>query len=139
MLGYFAAVAIAAGALLGWASAQPHAQAPSSEGEGPASTTELTPQQATAHFSATDIAALRTIAQDTLTKVRNGDQAGAVTRVKDLETTWDEDQPRLEPQDGTAWTFLDGRIDTVLTSVRASSPTTATEQAALTDLITSLG
>lgn len=139
MLGYFAAVAVATGVLLSWAAAQPHAQAASSEAETPASSAQLTPQQATAHFPAADIGRLRTVTHDTLTKVNAGDQAGATARVKDLETAWDDDQPTLQPLDGSAWTFLDGRIDKVLTAVRASAPATSTEQAALSDLLTSLG
>ncbi|WP_280517325.1 hypothetical protein [Catellatospora sp. TT07R-123] len=41
--------------------------------------------------------------------------------------------------DDTAWTFLDGRIDAVLTTVRAESADRAAQGQALTALITSLG
>ncbi len=74
MVGYFAVVAIAAGGILAFAHAQPHAAAAAAE-EGPAPTgTTLTPQQATQNFPAAEIAKLRTITQGTLTIVQAGDQ-----------------------------------------------------------------
>ena len=76
--------------------------------------------------------------QDTLAKVQAGDQAGATARVKDLETAWDDDQATLQPLDDTAWTVLDGQIDSVLTALRASNPDPATETQTLTTLLTSL-
>jgi len=50
----------------------------------------------------------------------------------------DEDESTLRPMDETAWTVLDGRIDSVLTAVRASKPDSATETPALTALLTAL-
>jgi uncharacterized membrane-anchored protein len=139
MLGYYAAVAVATGVLLVWTAGQPHATA-ASEGETSAApvTTTLTPGQATAHFPPAEVAKFRTIAQDTLAKVQAGDQTGATTRIKDLETAWDDDQATLQPLDDTAWTVLDGQIDSVLTAVRASNPDPATETQTLTALLTSL-
>ncbi len=137
MLGYLGVVAVATAVLLTWASAQPHATVTSEEGPGPA-VADMTPQQATQHFPAADLASLRAITQDSLDKLKAGDQAGATARIKDLESTWDDDQSRLEALDGTAWTFLDGRIDTVLTSMRASHPDKAAEERALTALLASL-
>ena len=99
---------------------------------------ELTPAEAIANFPAADIAALRTITQDTLDLVVSGDQGGARTRITDLETAWDDAQPTLEPLDETAWTFLDSEIDDVLSAVRAGNPDPAAEQEALTALNTSL-
>ena len=96
------------------------------------------PGQATAHFPPAEIAKFRTIAQDTLAKVQVGDHTEATARIKDLETAWDDDQATLQPQDETAWTVLDGQIDSVLTAVRASNPDPATETQTLTALLTSL-
>ena len=70
--------------------------------------------------------------------MRAGNQSGATTRIKDLETAWDDDQPTLQPLDGTAWTVLDGQIDNILTAVRAGNPDPATETQTLTALLTSL-
>jgi hypothetical protein len=138
MLGYFAVVAVATGVLLGWGAAQPHADPTSEDNPAPAPTAQLAPGQATAHFPPDDVSRLRTITQDTLAKLRAGDQAGATSRIKDLETAWDDGQPTLQPLDDTAWHVLDGQIDTVLTALRASSPDPAAEQTALATLLTSL-
>jgi uncharacterized membrane-anchored protein len=139
MLGYYAAVAVATGALLVWAAGQPHATTASEQETSAAPvTTTLTPGQATAHFPPAEVAKFRTIAQDTLAKVQAGDQAGATTQIKDLETTWDDDQATLQPLDDTAWNVLDGRIDSVLKAVRASHPDPASETQTLTALLTAL-
>ena len=98
MLGYYAVIAVATGALLVWAAGQPHATAASEEESGPAPvTTTLAPGQATAHFPPAEIAKFRTITQDTLAKVQAGDQNGAAARINDLETAWDDDQATLRP------------------------------------------
>jgi uncharacterized membrane-anchored protein len=138
MLGYFAAIAMATGAVVGWANAQPHAT-PSSEAEsGPTASAPIAPGQVAAKFPASDVANFRTVAAETLTTVQAGDQAGATTRIKDLETAWDDDQPRLQPLDEATWTAVDGRIDAVLTSIRASTPDPAAEKQALAELLTAL-
>lgn len=141
VLGFYAVAAIAAGALLFHTSQQPHANL-LAEGEGggsAANNIHLTPAQAVAHFPAADVTDLKAIVDDTLTKLNAGDQSGATARIKDLETTWDDDQPKLEPMDGKAWTFLDGQIDDALTALRAANPDTTAEKDALTTLSTSLG
>ena len=139
MLGYYAVIAFATGALLVWAAGQPHATAASEEESGTASvTTSLAPGQATAHFPPAEIANFRTITQDTLAKVQDGDQNGATTRITDLETAWDDDEATLRPLDDTAWTVLDGRIDSVLKALRASNPDQGTETQTLTALLTAL-
>ncbi|MFJ4848597.1 MULTISPECIES: hypothetical protein [unclassified Streptomyces] len=138
MLGYYAVVAIAAGALLVWAHQQPHA-AVAGEGDAPAATTvHLTPAQATSSFPPAEIAKFRTVASDTLAKLNSGDQAAATTRVGDLETAWDDDQATLEPKNEQAWGFLDSEIDQVLTALRDPHPDQAAEVKALDTLLTSL-
>jgi uncharacterized membrane-anchored protein len=140
MLGYFAAVAIGAGCVLAYANAQPHSVAAASE-EGPPATggPTLTPTQATQNFPAAKLAALRSITQTTLSQLQEGNQVGATATVDQLETTWDADQKTLEPLDKTAWTFLDGQIDTVLQALRAKAPDNVAEVAALQALAQSLG
>lgn len=139
MLGYFGVVAAVAVGVLVYANHQPHqAFSAQEEANSGAPVEDLTPQQASANFSATDLAGFSTIAQDTLDLVTAGDQAGATARVGDLETAWDDAQPTLEPVDQTAWTFLDSQIDDVLSSVRSSSPDAAAETQALNALIRSL-
>ncbi len=139
MLGYFVAVAVATGALLVWAAGQPHATAANEEETGAAPvSTAISPGQATTHFPAADVTNFRTITADTLAKLNAGDQAGATDRIKDLETAWDDDQPKLQAMDGATWTAIDGRIDKVLKALRASNPDLGTEKQALTELQASL-
>jgi uncharacterized membrane-anchored protein len=136
MLGYYAAVAVAAGALLVWAGGQ-HTTAAGEEDTSAAPVT-TTPGQATANFPQAEVAKFRTIVQDTLAKVQVGDQTGATGRIKDLETAWDDDQATLQPIDETNWRVLDGQIDSVLKALRASTPDTGTEKHTLTALLTAL-
>jgi uncharacterized membrane-anchored protein len=141
MHAYYAVVAVATGAVLVSAAGQPHATATASENEsgGSSVTATLAPgQSATANFPPPEVAKFRAVTQDTLAKVQAGDQTGATARVKDLETAWDHDQATLQPLDDTAWTVLDGQIDSVLTALRASNPDPATETQTLTTLLTSL-
>ncbi|TPG35128.1 COG4705 family protein [Mycolicibacterium hodleri] len=138
MLGYFAVVAVAAGALLGYANAQPHATASAESESGPAVQAPLAAGQASAHFPAQDVANFRTITQGILTKVRAGDQAGAMAGAKSLETAWDEGQSKLQAVDGTTWTAIDGRIDAVLTAIRDANPDPAAEEQTLTGLLNAL-
>jgi uncharacterized membrane-anchored protein len=85
-----------------------------------------------------DLSAFRTITQDTLNLLNNGDQSGATARVSDLETEWDNAQARLKPKDTAAWTTIDGKIDTVLRELRATNPTPEREKTALTTLLAAL-
>lgn len=138
-VGFYAVVILAAGALLQWASMQPHGPAGGGEEEpGPiAAAATVAPGNISA-FPATDIAHFRNVVQDTLVKVNAGDQAGARSRITDLETAWDHDQDRLQAMDPNTWTALDHEIDAALKSVRSSSPSADDEKRALTTLLDSL-
>ncbi len=139
MLWYYGVVGLVAISVLVIANVRPHAHVSAEENDsGGAPVAQLTPQQATANFPGADITRFRTISQDTLSLVTSGDQAGAKTRIADLESAWDDAQSRLEPLDETAWTFLDSEIDDALSAVRAGHPNTGDEQHALGALITSL-
>jgi uncharacterized membrane-anchored protein len=142
MLAYYGFVAAAAAGLLVWAAGQPHAVTASAAGDeeetGTTSVTVEIPGAASAHFPSTEIDKFRTIAQDTAAKVQAGDQAGAIARVKDLESAWDDDQSTLQPMDAAAWHGLDGQIDSVLKALRADSPDPATEMQTLNALLASL-
>jgi uncharacterized membrane-anchored protein len=85
-----------------------------------------------------DLSSFRTITADTLGLLQRGDQAGATARVTDLETAWDQAQGRLQARDSAAWHRVDDKVDTVLTTLRASSPDPAAENAALNDLLAAL-
>jgi len=139
MLGFYAVIAVATGALLVGAAGQPHATPASAEESGSSVNATLAAgQSATAHFPAAEVAKLRTISSDSLAKVQAGDQIAATARIKDLETAWDTDQPTLQPLDDTSWNVLDRQIDSVLKAVRAKNPDPATETKTLTTLLTSL-
>jgi uncharacterized membrane-anchored protein len=85
-----------------------------------------------------DVSSFRTITQDTLDRLDRGDQAGATTRVDDLETAWDDAEARLKPRNPAEWNAVDGKIDTVLRELRATTPDPASEKAALDALLAQL-
>jgi uncharacterized membrane-anchored protein len=144
-LAVLAATAVGTVSLLVWANAQPHASALGEEGPAPScsSGAPLDEAAATQHvaksFPAASVDSYRAIAQDTLALVGSGDQSGAKSRVTDLETAWDDDQPTLQPKDCRAWTFVDQQIDPVLSAVRDAHPDRTAEEKALDALLTTLG
>jgi uncharacterized membrane-anchored protein len=144
-LGVLGATAVATVALLAYTNSQPHVSALGEEGPAPgcSSGSPLHQTAATQHvaksFPATSVEDYRTIVKDTLALVDSGDQAGATSRVTDLETAWDDDQGSLRPKDCRAWTFVDQQIDPVLSAVRDSNPDKATEEKALNALLVTLG
>jgi hypothetical protein len=145
-LAVLGAVAAATVALLVWANNQPHSDAlAAEEGAPPACAGSSRPltaaaahQRVTAHFPTARLAAYRTIVRDTRKLVASGDQAGARSRITDLETAWDHDQAALQPKDCLAWTYVDREIDPVLSSLRSTHPSTGTEDAAMTRLLATI-
>lgn len=69
-----------------------------------------------------DLGAFATITVDLQAMVAKGDLAGARTRAKDLEVSWDDAEAGLKPRDTGKWHRLDDEIDAVLTSLRAGTP-----------------
>jgi uncharacterized membrane-anchored protein len=90
-------------------------------------------------FTADDLAGFRRITQDTLSLVQGGQQAAALTRVTDLETSWDDAQAKLQAKDPTTWKMLDGKIDVVLNQLRAQQPNPTYQKTALQNLLNALG
>ena len=109
-----------------------------STGQSAAAPSADTGQSATAKFPPADVTAFRTIVTDTLAKVQTGDQAGAVARITDLETAWDDAQDRLEPMDPTGWESLDRKIDNALKAVRSTAPDPTAEKQSLNELLSAL-
>ena len=138
MLGYYGAIAVAAVSILAIANSRPHVHVSAEEDGSSTPVEQLSPSAAIANFPSSDVSNFLTIAQDTLSMVRAGNQDSAKSRITDLESAWDDAQSRLEPLDETAWTFLDGEIDVTLRAIRQDSPSTTDESNALSALITSL-
>ena len=116
----------------------PPATSGASTGQSAAAPSADTGQSATAKFPPADVTAFRTIVTDTLAKVQAGDQAGAVARITDLETAWDDAQDRLEPMDPTGWESLDRKIDNALKAVRSTAPDPTAEKQSLNELLSAL-
>ncbi len=93
-----------------------------------------TAQQAAAP-ALSDFSSFKTITQDTLDLLNAGKQSEATTRIGDLEYAWDQGEARLKPRDTATWTKIDGKIDTVLRSLRAVNPDLASEKTALQALL----
>ena len=85
-----------------------------------------------------DLAPFRAIAVETLAMVNAGDLRRAKVRVKDLETSWDEGEPKLRPSDPERWQMIDKAIDMALTQLRADRPQQSASKEALQNLLSSL-
>jgi hypothetical protein len=74
-------------------------------------------------------------AAEVVTGSKLGDLSGAKTRIKDLETSWDEAEPSLKPRAPADWHMVDKGIDRALQELRTSKPDQAKCKEALSSLL----
>ncbi len=72
------------------------------------------------------------IVNDLKVKLKAGDFPGVTARAKDLEVAWDSAEAAIKPASPDDWHALDGATDQLLTAVRATSPSVAAIDSAIT-------
>lgn len=82
-----------------------------------------------------DLSGFKAISGDTLKLVSAGKLPEAKTRIKDLETAWDDAHNKLQALNTDKWTVIDAALDKALKQLRSEAPTVAASTDAMNALV----